>query len=141
MDQEVDVTKYIIKFGVAYIIGLVVLLVIFGIFELDHSSGASIGVLIGAAIYAVGKFIQENRRVPSKSEKSKLVWSSFIISWLASVLLFIIVVLITSGTQGLSNLSQITTQLNISIIVGAAVFMSLIYLAVLYYSYGGLAKR
>lgn len=141
MKQDVAITKYTIKFGVVYTIGLIVLSAIFYIFDLDHSSGASIGVLIGAAMYAAGKFIQDNKRVPSKNEKSKMVWSSFVILWLVSVMLLLIVVLIIGGNQGLTELTQLAAKLNVAIVVGVTIFVSLVYLAILYYSYGGLARK
>ena len=99
MDENVAVTKYIVKFGVVYTLGVIVVSVGFTLLELDHSSGASIGILIASAMYAVGTFIQDYKRLPSKTEKSRLVWSSFFVSWLVSILLVISVVIITNGIQ------------------------------------------
>ena len=140
MEQNINITKYIVKFSLGYVFGLIALTVIFHIFDLDSNSGASIGVLIGAAVYAVGKFIQENKRVPNKEEKSKLVWSSLIISWGVSILLLIAAVLILDGQQGLADLFLLVEELNAAIIAGVLFFVTLLHFAVLSYSYGGLAK-
>lgn len=141
MEKDVEVKSYIVKFGMAYTIGLIALSAIFQYFDLDHSTGASIGVLLGAAMYAVGKFIQDNKRIPSKKEKSKMVWTSFLISWVVSILLLVAIVLILGGGRGLGELAQLAEELNITIITGSIIFVSLLYLAVLYYSYGGLAQK
>ncbi len=141
MEQSVDLTKYIIKFGITYTIGLIALFLISYIFDLDLGSGASIGVLAGSAVYSVGKFIRDNKRIPSKKEKSKMVWSSFAVSWLVPIFLLFIAVLVLGGGQGLAELSSLAAQANVAIIAGISIFVSLIYLAILYYSYGGLAKK
>jgi len=141
MEQNIVINKYIIKFNIAYAIGLVAITAIFIIFDLDHSLGASIGILIGAAMYSVGKFIEENKRIPNKIEKSKLVWLSLISSYITSIVLAVIVILLLDGIQGLTELSKLIEKLNIVIIAGATVVVSLIYFVVLSWSYGGLAKK
>lgn len=141
MEQNIVINKYIIKFSIAYAIGLVAITAIFIIFDLDHSSGASIGVLIGAAMYSVGKFIEENKRIPNKIEKSKLVWLSLISSYITSIVLAVIVISLLDGIQGLAELAKLIEKLNVVIIVGATVVVSLIYFVVLSWSYGGLAKK
>ena len=141
MDHDVDITKYIIRFGVTYTIGLIVLSAISYIFDLDLGSGASIGLLAGSAVYSVGKFIRENNRAPSKREKSKMIWSSFVLSWLLSLLPIFVGALVLGGGQGLAELLRLMDQAGMAIIAGMSIFVSLVYLAVLYYCYGGLAKK
>ena len=141
MEQNIVIKKYIIKFSIAYAIGLVAITAIFIIFDLDHSSGASIGALIGAAMYSVGKFIEENKRILNKIEKSKLVWFSLISSYITSIVVAIIVISLLDGIQGLSEFAKLIEKLNVVIITGATVVVSLIYFIVLSWSYGGLAKK
>ena len=141
MEQEVDLGSYIIKFLLGYTVGLILLSVAFHILDIDSNTGASIGVLFGAAIYAVGKFIQDNKRVPNKQEKSKLVWSSVAISWLVSLLLMFVYILFLDGAKGLADVTQMVAGINTMILFGVVVFVTLLNWAVLSYSYGGLAKR
>lgn len=141
MEQDIVINRYIIKFSIAYAIGLIAITAIFIIFDLDHSSGASIGVLIGAAMYSVGKFIEENKRIPNKIEKSKLVWFSLISSYITSIILAVIVISALDGIQGLTELAKLIEKLNIVIISGATIVVSLIYFVILSWSYGSLAKK
>lgn len=141
MEQEIDLGRYIIKFLLGYTVGLILLSIVFYILDLDSNSGASIGVLIGAAVYTVGKFIQENKRVPNKQEKSKLVWSSIAITWGVSLFLMVAFVLFLEGTKGLADLTELVAEINSVILVGVIVFVTLLNWALLSYSYGGLAKR
>jgi len=141
MEQEIDLGRYIIKFLLGYTVGLILLSVVFHIFDIDSNTGASFGVLIGAAVYAVSKFIQENKRVPNKQEKSKLVWSSLAITWVVSLLLMAAFVFFLEGAKGLADLTQLVIELNTMILLGVVVFVTLLNWAVLSYSYGGLAKR
>ena len=141
MEENIVINKYIIKFSIAYAIGLVVLTAIFNFFDLDHSTGASIGILIGAAMYSVGKFIEENKRTPNKTEKSKLVWSSFFISWVLSIILLIVFIFVIEGMPGLIELTKLAGKLNNAIIFGALIIVSLLYFSILSWSYGGLAKK
>ncbi len=141
MEQPIDINKYIYKFSIVYAIGLIALTAIFNIFDINHSSGVSIAILIAAAMYTVGKFIEENKRTPNKKEKSKLVWSSLIVSWVLSIILAIVIVLALNGTQGLFEISKLAEQLNIIVIAVILFVVSLLYFAVLSWSYGGLAKK
>ena len=141
MQQTTNINKYIINFTLGYVIGLIALTIIFHFLNLENNSGASIGVLIGAAMFSAGKFIQDHKRVPDKKEKSRLVWTSLAISWLVSIVLLIASVLIFDGQQGLNDLSLLIQELNALIITGIIVFLSLIQFLVLSFSYGYLAQK
>ncbi|HHJ16026.1 MAG TPA: hypothetical protein ENJ80_04945 [Gammaproteobacteria bacterium] len=91
VEQEVTVTRYIIRFGIVYTLGLIALSVVFTIFDLDHNTGASTGLL--------------------------------------------------GEEQGLAEIVPRADQLSIPLIAGVFGFVSLMYLAVLEYSFGGLAKK
>jgi len=141
MIQDVKVTQYIFKFGIIYAIGLSAISAISFVFDLDVGTGATIGLFVASAIYTVSQFIQDNKRIPNKNEKSKMVWFSFLVSWVVSVCLFVATLLILDGEQGLIALYELATELNIPIILGIFVFISLLHLAFLFYCYGGLAQK
>jgi hypothetical protein len=141
MEQSVDINKYILKFSIAYAIGLVAVTAIFYIFDLNGSSGVSIVLLISAAMYAVGEFIKEHKRTPNKSEKYKLAWLSLIISWVMSILLAVTITVALSGIQGLFELSDLALELNTIIIFVIIFIVSLLNFAILLWSYGGLANK
>lgn len=141
MEQDVNINKYIIKFSLAYFIGIIALAVILNIFDIEHNTGASIAVLIGAAIYCVGKFIEENKRIPNKVEKSKMVWLSLIASWLISITQLIIIMILFEGAPILVEISSLMERINLIIVAGVVLLISIIYFAVLSWSYGSLAEK
>ncbi len=141
MEQDINITRYTIKFGVAYCIGVVVLGVIFNLLNLEHNMGASIAILFAAASISATKFIQDNKRVPNKSEKMRLVWLSLFTTWFVSIMLIISFVFAINGFGGIIGLVKLAAEMDMPIVIGAVLFVSLIHLAILSYSYGGLAKK
>lgn len=141
MAQGANLNRYIIKFSIAYIIGLVALTVVFYFFEFSLNSGMSAAILLGAAMYAAGTFVEENKRVPTKIEKSKLVWLSLVISWTISITLSMVFLLIMGGMEVLIELLYLGGEQNIVILIGALLFVSLLYFLALSWCYGGFAKK
>jgi len=141
MKQAVGLNRYIVIFTIAYTIGLIALAALFYFFEFGQNAGASIGVLIGAAMYAGGKFIQEQKRIPTKEERSKLVWQSLGITWLVSVTLLAVTVLALDGEQDWTALTKQLDGFSLGLLAGAGAIVSLVYWWVLSFSYGGLTRR
>jgi hypothetical protein len=141
LEHNINLSSYTIRFAIAYCIGLIIVAGIFYIFDLEHSSGASVGVLIGAAMFSASKFIQDNHRLPSKTEKSRLIWQSFLVSWLVTLVLLLVMVIALGGLQVLAEMSQLASRLSVTIVAGVIIFASLVQWAVLYFSYGSLAKK
>ncbi len=139
--ESVNIRKYIISFSACYTIGVVTVFIVLTVLDLEGNSGISVGILIASALYAVIKFIDDNKRAPNKTEKNKLVWQSLLMSWLVSLVLFLIAAVVILETEDISFLGELVTQTNIAIFLGAAVFITLIQWGILVYSYGPLAKR
>lgn len=137
MEQDVNVSKYVIRFGLVNLALLVGLSMVFALLDIESGSGVTLGALMGAAIFAVAKFIQDNKRVPSSSEKTKLVWFSYLTSWLVSLIIVNISVTLTSEHYQVINFMRS----NPLIIIGILVFLTVFYVAVLYMSYGYLARK
>ncbi len=140
MSKEAHISKYVLKFGMTYMIGIIILSAIFISFSLNHSSAASIVVLIGAAFSTAAKFVQDRERIPSKKEKTKLIWSSFLMSWLVIILLYIGTAFAIGGQQAVSELVNTMLQVDPLKISGAIVLISLVFLSVFFVSYGKLAQ-
>lgn len=137
MTQDVNLSKYILRFGLFNIALLIGLSIVFSLLEIESGSGVSIGALMGAAIFAVAKFIQDNKRVPTSSEKTKLVWFSYLTSWLVSLLIVSIFVTLTSEHYQVINFMKS----NPLILIGILAFLTVFYVGVLYLSYGYLARK
>ncbi len=140
MSKEVSVMPYILKFSMVYMIGIIILITGFVVFELSHSAYASIIVLMGAILYTTSEFIQDTGRTPVKLEKTKLIWLSFLMSWLMLLLLIVAGVLLLGGQQGMTEFGSMLSQIGAAKITGAVCIVSLVYLLVMFLGYGKVAK-
>lgn len=137
MITDVKVSKYVIRFGLVNLVILVCLSILLVLLEIESGSSVTIAALMGAAMFAVSKFITDHKRVPSASEKTKLVWFSYLASWLVSLFLFSSFVTITSEHRQVIDF----LKSNPAIIIGILLFLSVIYLGVLYMCYGYFARK
>ncbi|MCG7958190.1 MAG: ABZJ_00895 family protein [Candidatus Thiodiazotropha taylori] len=138
MEENVTIGKYIIWFAIVNLSLTVCFSIAFILLEIDSNTSAVIGALVGAAMVAGSKFIQDHKRVPNRTEKTKLVWLSYLTSWLISLLLLGGFILATS--EG-SQLLEMMKSVNMGIILGAIIFFSIVILATLSLSYGFLARK
>ena len=141
MEQDVKIRKYVIKFCCAYALGLIAVSLTLYFLNIDTNSGASVALLFGGAVYAAGKFVEDNKRIPNKQEKSKLVWLSLFSCWGLSIASSIVIVLAIAGFDGLLYIYAIFKSMNFLIILGLFMFVSLLYFLILSWCYGGFAKR
>ena len=140
MSKELSITPYILKFSGVYMVGIMILIAGFVVFELSYSAYASIIVLIGSVLYATSEFIQDTKRTPVKHEKTKLIWLSFLMSWLMLVLLVVAGVLLIGGQQGMTDFGNMLNQIGATKIAWAVSIVSLVYLLIMYLGYGKIAK-
>lgn len=140
MSKELSVRPYILKFSAVYMVGIMILIAGFVVFELSYSAYASVIVLIGSVLYTTSEFIQDTKRTPVKHEKTKLIWLSFLMSWLMLVLLFVAGVLLIGGQQGMTDFGNMLSQIGTTKIAGAVSIVSLVYLLIMYLGYGKIAK-
>jgi len=138
MDENVAVLKYIIRFGLVYLVLLFGIGVVQTLLDIDAGMGVSIVALMAAAAMAASTFVRDHQRAPNVSERAKLVWVSFLVSWLVSLVLT--GVLATSSVAG-SELLQVFSASNIAIVAGVIVVVSVLYLGVLSLAYGYLARK
>ncbi len=140
MSKELSIRPYILKFSMVYMIGIIILITGFVVFELSHSAYVSVIVLMGAVLYTTSEFIQDTGRTPVKLEKSKLIWLSFLMSWLMLLLLIVAGVLLVGGQQGMAEFGSMLSQIGVIKIIGAVCIVSLVYLLVMFLGYGKVAK-
>ncbi|MCG7939427.1 MAG: ABZJ_00895 family protein [Candidatus Thiodiazotropha lotti] len=138
MEENVTISKYVIWFTVVNLSLTICISIALILLEIDSSTSATIAALGGAAMVAGSKFIQDHKRVPNRSEKTKLVWLSYLTTWLVSLLLLGGFVLATN--EG-SQLLEVMTSVSMGIIVGVFVFFSIVILGTLSLSYGFLARK
>lgn len=139
MTENVAISKYIKLFSIAYFLFLVVFGIALTLLDIDGNAGTSIGSLVASIFIAVSRFVEDNKRIPNKTEKSKLVWCSFFSSWIISLLLFLTIVLFFGGIASFEFISDISLD-NLITFVIVFLVISLIYFVGINFCYGSLAK-
>lgn len=140
MSKDLSVRPYILRFGMVYVIGIIILSVGFIIFDLSHSAYASVIVLIGAVLSATSEFIQDTGRVPNSKEKSKLIWLTFLVTWLIFLILVFAAVLLLGGLQGMTEFGNMLSNIGATKLVGAVSIISLVNLLIMFFGYGKVAE-
>lgn len=138
MDNKVKLGKYIIRFAIIHLLLLVGLEILLAILNVDSNAGTTIGALMGAAMAASIKFIQDNKRPPTQSEKNRLSFMSLLAAWVVSTVLTGLYLLAVSDS---TEIFVIIQSINLLLIAGIMVMLSLLYLLMLSFSYGYLAKK
>ncbi|MGH1486060.1 MAG: ABZJ_00895 family protein [Cellvibrionaceae bacterium] len=145
-DNNVSIKKYMLRFALLYIALSALLAAISYFFDIDLGTASSVVVVMSSAMYAVGVFIQDHKRPPNKTEKTRMIWVSFAISWLLSIAVIVAitvpVLLLPGGVEmALSYISSIITSISIVVILAILAFVTLLYLALFYFSYGFFARK
>ncbi|MEW8254317.1 MAG: ABZJ_00895 family protein [Candidatus Thiodiazotropha taylori] len=138
MEENVTIGKYIIWFAIVNLALTVCFSIALILLEIDSNTSAVIGALVGAAMVAGSKFIQDHKRVPNRSEKTKLVWLSYLTTWLVSLVLLGGFVMTTN--EGSKRL-EVMRSISIGDIDAVIVFFSIVILGTLTLSYGLLARK
>ncbi|MDD5359290.1 MAG: ABZJ_00895 family protein [Sulfurovaceae bacterium] len=142
MEENVNVKKYILIFGLIYFIASLIFIYIETYFKFNRHWFFSIETILGAMI-AVSFFILDNHRIPNKFEKSKLIWQSIVVVIFIDMLIGIVQVFYfnISFAPAFKNLSTASTALASFIIIIVALLVIGIpaYIA-LFLIYGYYAK-
>jgi hypothetical protein len=137
--QQVRMGKYLGVFAAVFI--SVILLAMLVLYLLDVNPGGSIEIVevFVATFFTVMVFVRDNKRLPTREERQKLVWLSFIVSLLLVLIPVICFLAYLGFSYGLSDLMQgiaeFMPKLPVFVWILIAVFtISLSYLSV-YWGY------
>jgi len=137
MHENINITKYIVKFGLSYFFIILLLSIISILLNLNSSSSSAVSI-IAAAMIASLKFIKDNKRIPNAYEKKRLVWYSFATAWFVSLLVITVFLSIVGKfTEAITLLRGIKFIPLFMIIL----FTSALNILILYFSYGWLANK
>lgn len=82
-----NMAKYLGIFGLIYLGTLIVITVIFSFFEGASSSVVNLVMLYLSGQLTAMKFVKDEKRLPEKAEKRKLIWGSVLLSLILPILL------------------------------------------------------
>ncbi len=139
--QSVSIKRYIIIFSIFYAGICVLLQVALFTFDADGGSGSSIGILIGASMGTASKFVDEQKRPPSKSEANLLAWFSVLSSIIVSVVLAAIIFIYYMGLEAINELTMILSEIPMLAWIIIAVVTVLLSYGVTLVGYTWYAKK
>lgn len=143
MPQEVSIGRYVRVFAVALVASMAATIGLIGWFDIDVTGFGLLQTAV-AAMCAGLRFVQKNKRPPTKVERRMLIWMSFVVGWLLSLTalgLYVLTIYAVYGPEGVAEFKA-----TIPIVPSFAWFIviffsSSVILAVLYFSYGYLTSR
>ena len=91
MQVEFSIKNYILLFGYAQILLILVVLSFDSLVEINNHMTLLILPMIASAYFTILRFIKDNKRVPTKEEKRNLIILSLFMNWIILFALFIIV--------------------------------------------------
>ena len=89
MSRNVATLPYALRFGLAYTLLLLGGGLLLHLLAIPAASGIGVatGALLGAALYAGRQFVRKLQRLPSRAERTDLIWQSLLVSMLVSLAL------------------------------------------------------
>ena len=94
MEQDISISKYIIRFSITFTVILITVSIIFSLLGVEANSSLTIIAQMSACSYVISTFIKNHKRLPTQTEKTILFWYTFLASWGVSIGLFLLLFLV-----------------------------------------------
>ncbi len=137
--QQTNVRRYIGWFALIYVGATIIVGIVLSYLEIDRNIGVGIGVLMASSFFVSNKFIEDERRVPTKTEQRKLVWGSIFV--LIAFSLFVLGLMFVGSMMSGDDTSAILQGLPVMYLLIAVVVMVGIHWLILNFIYGGGSKK
>lgn len=134
-------SRYLWTFGIVYSLGIVLTMAALFVLDIEGNSGVAVVILIAAAYYTAMKFVNDRKRVFTPQEKSKMVWLSLLLSVVISLVVTLGSFYVLAGEEGMQYLYEVGATLPPLAWLAIVGFVLLLQYAVLYFSYGSMAKK
>lgn len=131
--------KYYLFFNAVFYLAQIVIAVVEYFLDFRVGTGGSMGALIAAAIIAGKSFHSDHGRLPSKSEKWRLVIGSFLTNVSISLTLSAIALFFLAEARLLAT--QVVEGLGVTTLAIVMAGICLLYIVVLYFTYGFLLRK
>ncbi len=130
---QINYKTYMIRFAVIYFVNITALLAL--IYQADLKDGWIFAIfMIGlTAKFTNNKFIIDHKRIYTKDEKFKFIWSSWSIVWFISIITTVPLSYYLGGQEALANLMSMFATMStwmflLSIGEGCIVTFAILYL-------------
>ena len=137
MTTNTNLMPYILRFGLAYFIALIIVDTIMIVFDINSSAFSS-STLIAGLFAATHKFVTDEKRVPTGSEKVKMAFGSLAISYLISIVVMVAFIA-WEGEELYNELLALFSE-NTTILLVVLTLVSLFFFGLLVLGYGFVSK-
>lgn len=140
-EEKVNVMKYIGIFVIAHVV-ITLIIVVVAMFVNVGSSMGTVLPAIGASYFVADRFVKDNLRAPQGVEKTQLIWLSFLMTWVLSIVYTVIAYFVVD-TQAKRALSEGLGAIGSFWVyaLGLFLFVSLILLLMFTVNYGFFARK
>lgn len=144
-EDNISLKKYNILFVSIYGAGLGLVNILYHMFNIDLGRSADMGVLIGCVMIILNSFYNDNDRLPTKYERKRLVFGNIFLSFVVSLVVVSLVILISPSGEEISKLIMgVLNKLSGGIWITIVLFVIGIYyilLSVLYIIFGKIISK
>ena len=133
--------KYTLLFTITYFAITLIIAVITTLLEIGGELFSGIATTFAASALAAWRFANDHGREPSLEEKKSFAWQALASIWVISLLMAgIVVVVLLSPDEMKEAFDLLTSQRFLIILVLVTLFVSLIYYAVIRWTFAWYAK-
>ncbi|MGC1174093.1 ABZJ_00895 family protein [Polaromonas sp.] len=134
--------RYIIIFTVANLLMTLAIGVVASLLNLNSGSGMAVGAAMGASILAASAFVKAHARAPTREETKDFAWRALLATWLVSlVLMAIVVVVLLPASEARGLWRGLSSGMGLVFFLGAFVVISAIYYLGIRWSFGWYGKQ
>jgi hypothetical protein len=134
--------RCIVIFTVANFILTIAIAVVASILNLKSGSGMAVGAALGASILAASSFVKAHARAPTREETKDFAWRALLATWLVSLILTaIVVVVLLPASEARGLLRGLFSGMGLVILLGAFSVISAIYYFAIRWAFGWYGKQ
>jgi hypothetical protein len=137
---QVGLKKYIITFAIVYTALHLLIMGGMYVFDIDNGNSMNIPMLIIAVLCTSNTFIKDNNRGFEKSEIRKLSFFSMLVSFLASIFVYVLVINFDPSLS-VSDIKELLASLPAIVWLLIILFIGMFYYFILTLCYGWLTNK
>ncbi len=139
--QPAAVARYVWRYTIVYSLAVLATAAVLLLLDIQGNAGAAMGAVVIGVVAAAILFVKEQRRVPTPAERGRLVAGSLLTSWLISLLLFALFIVVMTGFEGLRASLLLLGDYQLHVLIGVVAVSSALHALVLWFFYGLFAKQ
>ncbi len=135
------VGRYVWRYTAVYSLAVLATALLLLVLDIQGNAGAAMGAVVIGVVAAAMLFVREQRRVPTPAERGWLVVGSLLTTWLVSLLLFTLFIVLMTGVEGLRASLLLLGDYQWHVVIGVIAVTSALHALVLWFFYGLFTKQ